>query len=274
MRSRSSARADGANTIAIARANASTKVVGFIVDVFEEWSVGSVSAHRRVDRRCPRLDTALEIVRAVALAAEPHCDHRAALPGVAHDHQLTLARKLAEALRKLLHRQRLRARDHADVTLPILAYVDQQRRLARRVGLPCGDRDRVECGNQNSKRDGCGALRSGATTVSNSVRDTRAPGADQRMTCALIAGASPTTANTRPPGLSCANQASSSSGVEPVSAIPSYVSLPNPRAPSATSTRTSAKPCAASRVCAASASGASISTLVTKAPELRHSAAK
>src|SRR5665213_1723009 len=123
MRSRSSARAGSA----IARASASTKVVGFIADVFEEWSVDSVPAHRRVDRRCPRLDAAFEVVRAIPLAAEPHRDHRAALPGVAHDHQLALAWKLAEALRELVHRQRLRACDRADVALPVLAYVDQQR---------------------------------------------------------------------------------------------------------------------------------------------------
>ena len=74
-------------------------------------------------------------------------------------------------------------------------------------------------------------------------------------------GSSPTTANTRPPGVSCSMNRGGNSGVEPVSTIASYVSLPKPRAPSPSCTRTLANPCRKSFARASAAVAASISTL-------------
>ena len=90
----------------------------------------------------------------------------------------------------------------------------------------------------------------------------------------FIAGASPTTAKTRPPGLSCRTNPSGSTGVEPVSTIASYVAPPHPWEPSPTWSSTASNPTRCSLISASLESSGSISTLVTRAPTPASSAAK
>ena len=97
----------------------------------------------------------------------------------------------------------MRAVDAAELPLPGLADVDHERSVALRVGAPASEFGGGQLRNQNSKCAGTAALIRAAMTVSNKVRSASAPGATQRTSRACIAGASPTTANTRPPGLSC-----------------------------------------------------------------------
>ena len=72
--------------------------------------------------------------------------------------------------------------------------------------------------------------------------DSLTPGALQRVSRAVMAGGSPTTANSRPPGRNCLNHASGSIGVEPVRTMASYSPLRQPRAPSPASSRAFAMP--------------------------------
>ena len=113
-----------------------------------------------------------------------------AAPAVMADHhERTLARQLGLPVRQLAERDRQRSVDTAEIELPWLAHVDDQRRLARGIAAPVREFGGGELRDQNSKRAGVAAFFSGSSTVSNMDRVVTAPGATQRTSCAVITGA-------------------------------------------------------------------------------------
>lgn len=116
-----------------------------------------------------------------------------------HD-EVAIARQFVEPAGKFVHRDMDHVGQRATLEFPGLAHVDDRRRASFRVRSPAEKLGRREVADQNAKRAGAGALTSGFTTVSNSEVTAQAPGALKRKSLAVIAGASPTIANTRPPG--------------------------------------------------------------------------
>src|SRR5678815_1470413 len=150
--------------------------------------------------------------------------HLLAAPAVMADRDhFGLRIELAHARRDLAHRHEVRALDARLLVFPGLAHVQQHGLAAPGVGQPGRELGRCDLLHQNLKREGCSQLASAAITVSN--RSTlravcwRVCGPQATYTRALIAGASPTMANRRPPVSSCSRKARGSTGVEPVSTM-------------------------------------------------------
>ena len=182
----------------------------------------SIALHAGIDLERPCLDATAKVVHALEAALrEQHRRVLAAAAVMADEHQVAVRRQFGNAARELAERNRHRLLDPAAGELPGFAHVDQDGCRARGVVTPAGEIGRGKLRDQNLKRAGAAAFLSGATTVSNRSADTLAPGAVHSTSRAVIAGGSPTIAKTRPPGRNCANKASGSRGVEPVSTIAS-----------------------------------------------------
>ena len=130
--------------------------------------------------------------------------------------------------------------------------------------------------NQNSKCAGdCGVRQRREHGLEQGALVDSAPGATQRTSRAAITGASPTTANTRPPGFSCSHECARAAPASIRSARSHRrCALPQPRAPSPTASSTLPHAGPRELAPASAASAGSISTLVTRAPMPASSAAK
>jgi hypothetical protein len=138
----------------------------------------------------------------VTVLRQPVRRVQAAAAVVTDQHQRAVGRQLAQTRGQLTEWNGQRSFDPAMRVFPGFAHVDDDRRRSRGVRAPRGELGRSDLRNQNLNRDGAAAFSSGATTVSNRSVVTR----EERRHAtsrAVIAGGSPTIANTRPPGFNC-----------------------------------------------------------------------
>ena len=168
-----------------------------------------VPLHLRFDLIGPGSDASLQIdhIEPARLLQERRGVH-AASAVMTDRHDVAVIGNFIRARRKLTQRNRHRTLDPAVVELVCLTHVEQERRgcacCARPSRFKCRQQSlelgRTDLANQKTNRSGCSAFSSGATTVSNRSRCC-VPPADAaprvyRRPC--IAGAVPTTANSRP----------------------------------------------------------------------------
>jgi hypothetical protein len=90
--------------------------------------VPSVGVHGGVDLACPRVHTALQVVELTEAAAREEVGHAQAAHAVMADHHQFLLRvEFPEARRDLTHGDVARTGQGADVELPTLAHIEQDR---------------------------------------------------------------------------------------------------------------------------------------------------
>ena len=155
----------------------------------------------------PGIDTTLQIMQVGEALALQKCDDLQTSHPVMtnYDRRMRLI-EIVNVGGYVLHRQMPAAGDVRELPLPWLTNIQQQRTRIRFHGQCCVQllNGHLTPGHpgQKSKRDGCAALISGGTTVSNSPAETNWFSAVLVISIAFMTGASPTMAKNRPPILS------------------------------------------------------------------------
>ena len=183
----------------------------------------SVACHRRLDFAGPQFDAARE-VEDVAESRPLQQRRRiaAAVPVVTHDHERSVVRESRRRARQARRAESAPSPRSGNTRIPTA----RARRSARAAGVSgpsasCAARRGPICGIKIGTATATKAFTSGSITVSKRSSSVTDPAATQRIIRAAIAGASPTTAKTRPPGFNCLTKASGRIGVDPVSTIAS-----------------------------------------------------